>query len=229
MHEGNVSISLGMKGIPSIAESIQVLRNCKLAKYADATLIAHAISTKKSLQFIQDARKKQTNIYSTVSYLNLVADHNMLEGYDSNYKVTPPLRLPSDSRDLFNAVIKGRIDAIISNHVPLESEKKFLEFPYATPGALGLETCFPALNTRYGENHLDVIIDALSVGPRRILNIPIPRINTGEKANLTIFDPDVEWTYEKTASVSDNSPFTGTSFTGKAIAIINGSKFHISK
>lgn len=229
MHEGSVSISLGMKGIPSIAESIQVLRNCKLAKYADATLIAHAISTKKSLHFIQEARKKQAHIYSTVSYLNLVADHNMLEGFDSNYKVTPPLRLPSDSKDLFNAVKKGRIDAIISNHVPLESEKKFLEFPYASPGAIGLETCFAALNSKYGENQLDVIINALSVGPRRILNIPIPRINIGEKANLTIFDPEIKWTYDKSASLSDNSPFIGASFTGKAIAIINGSKLHISK
>ncbi|NNF36626.1 MAG: amidohydrolase family protein [Saprospiraceae bacterium] len=229
MHEGSVSISLGMKGIPSIAESIQVLRNCKLAKYSDATLIAHAISTKKSLQFIQDAKKKQTNIYSTVSYLNLVADHNMVEGFDSNFKVTPPLRLPSDSKDLFTAVKKGRIDAIISNHVPLESEKKFLEFPYATPGAIGLETCFSALNSKYGENNLDVIINALSVGPRRILNIPIPSIKTGAKANLTIFDPDMDWTYEKTASLSDNSPYKGDSFKGKPIAIINGSRFHISK
>jgi dihydroorotase len=228
MHEGEISITLGMKGIPSIAESIQVQRNCKLTKYTDSTLILHAISTKKSLQFIQEARKKNTSIYATVSYLNLVADHNKLHEFDSNYKVTPPLRLPSDSRDLFNALKKGRIDAIVSNHVPLESEKKFLEFPYATPGAIGLETCFSALNTKYGTSGLNTIIEGLTTGPRRILNIPIPKIISGEKANLTIFDPDLKWTYEKSASLSDNSPYIGTTFTGKSIAIINGSKYHIS-
>ena len=228
MHEGNVSITLGMKGIPSIAESIQIQRNCKLTKYANSSLIAHAISSKKSLNLLQEATKKNIDVKSTVSYMNLVADHRMLENFNSNFKVTPPLRLESDSKDLFNAVRKGRIDAIVSNHVPLESEKKLLEFPYATPGAIGLETCFAALNTTYG-SHLDVIVHALSESPRSILNIPIPRVSTGEKANLTLFDPDTKWTFEKSASLSQNSPFIGREFTGRTVATINGSKYHISK
>ena len=229
MHEGGMSISLGMKGIPAIAEVIQVQRNCKLLKYANASLIAHAISSKKSLDYINEGIKKKLNISATVPYLNLVADHEMVEDFDSNYKVTPPLRLPSDSRDLFNALTKGKISAIISNHVPLESERKMLEFPYATPGAIGLETVFAALITRYGKVHLDSIVEALSYGPRSILNINIPKIEIDQRANITLFDPDIEWIFNETASISQNSPFLGNQFKGKVVGIINGSRYHISR
>ncbi len=222
MHEGDVSITMGLKGIPSISEGVQVSRNIALSRYANARLIFHAVSSKKSLQFIQQETKKGTDLKVTVSYMNLVSEHSDLEGFNVNYKVIPPIRSKSDQNALIEGIKKGRIDSIISNHLPLEVEQKMLEFPYATPGAIGLETCFAALSSKYRSSELENIIHALSIGPRRILNIPTPAIRTGVKANLTLFDPDIEWTYDSQKSISSNSPFLGKKFKGKVVGIING-------
>ena len=123
------------------------------------------------------------------------------------------------------------LDYISSNHYPLEVEKKHLEYPYASHGAIGLETCFAALCSNLSaELDLDTIIQKLGIGPRKALNMPVPKIEKGEKAKLTVFDPGAKWTYqeENIQSLSNNSPFINQNFQGRVIATINGTNISIS-
>ncbi len=228
MHEGEMSVTLGLKGIPDIAESMQIQRDITLHSYTGGKLILHNISGEKACQIIADAQKYNDNIKATTPYINLIANHEKLTGFNVNYKVFPPIKEESDRSALFIAVKKGNIQAIVSNHRPLEVEKKMLEFPYATPGATGLETCFPAMNTYFKGKHIEVFIRALSIGPRQILHLPVPEIKTGEEVNLTLFDPDIEWTFNESFSLSKNNPFLGQQFTGKVIGTILGGKMNMN-
>lgn len=228
MHEGEMSVTLGLKGIPDIAESMQVQRDITLHSYTGGKLILHNISGKKACQIIADAQKDNVNLKATTPYLNLITNHEKLAGFNVNYKVFPPLKEENDRVMLIEALKKGNIQAIVSNHRPLEIEKKMLEFPYATPGTTGLETCFPALNTFFKGKHLEIIVRSLSVGPRQILNLTVPEIKTGELANITFFDPDIEWVFNDSQSLSKNNPFLGQTFTGKVIGTILGGKMNMN-
>jgi dihydroorotase len=121
---------------------------------------------------------------------------------------------------LIKGLRDGTIDAIISNHYPIEEEGKKLEYPYAKFGANGLETCFAALNTYATNLEIEILIDKLTSGPAAILGIEIENLVIGEKANITIFDKAREWVYEKSLSKSDNNPFLGQKLIGKVIETI---------
>ncbi len=231
IHEGSISTSMGMKGSPSLAEELTVYRDIQLNSYAESKLCLHMISAADSISIIKNQKKKDQNVTSGVSYLNLIKTHEDLTDFDSNLKVKPILRSTKDRKALQKGLLDDTIDYISSNHVPLEIEKKHLEYPYASHGAIGLETTFAALNTYVASSvDLDTIIEKLTTGPRSIFNIEMPSIAVGEVAKLTIFDPSIEWTYEEQSikSTSNNSPFIGDTFTGKVKATVNGSKVYIS-
>lgn len=226
IHEGDVSTSLGMKGSPSLAETLTTYRDVQLQEYADSRLCIHLVSSKESIEVIKKAKKSNNNIVSGVSYLNLVKSHDDLKDFDSNLKVKPILRDRLDQKSLRKSVSDDTLDYISSNHYPLEIEKKHLEFPYASHGAIGLETCFSMLCTDAAKDlSIESIVHKISVGPREALGMEIPQLEKGAQAKLTIFDPSIKWKYEESdiQSLSHNSPFINYEFEGKVLATVNGS------
>lgn len=230
LHEGEISTKLGMKGIPALSETLMLKRDLDLLAYTDSRLHVHNISTAESVKLIKTAKSKGLNVTASVSIMNLIYSHESLENFDPNYKVTPPLREQKDVKALWKGVLDGTIDIINSNHTPLETEAKKLEFVYADFGITGLQTIFPLLNTHFGNSlSTEGLVNLLAIQPRKILNLPIPTIKEGETANLTVFDSTTEWTFSKkdVQSKSYNTPHIGATFTGKVIGIIKGTHSNI--
>jgi dihydroorotase len=144
-----------------------------------------------------------------------------LTGFDSLYKVKPPLRTKDDVDALIEGLKDGTIDAIVSQHTPHEIEFKDVEFEVAEYGMIGLQTAFP-LSLKTGLD-INTVIQKLAVGPREILNIEVPVITEGQPANLVVFDPHAEWEYngKNNRSKSANSPFIGQQLTGKILLTCN--------
>jgi len=224
MHEGVSSTTLGMKGIPALAEELMTRRDISLAEYTDSNLHLSSVSTAGSIGLIKEARSNGINVTASVAALNLALDDAHLVGFDSNYKVLPPLREKNDIKALLKALKNGHIDFVTSNHNPHDEESKKLEFPLADFGVIGLETTYALLNTYLGKQcSQEEFVTWLSINARKILRLPVPSLEAGEQANLTIFDPNQQWTYskDKILSKSHNSPFIGTTFTGKVLGVVN--------
>jgi dihydroorotase len=221
MHEGEMSTMLGMKGAPYLAESMMLKRDIDLLNYCNSKLCSYGISSAESVKLIKEAKKNGAKISCTVPYLNLVKTDNDLAQFDSNLKLQPPLRKKSDLAELVKGLKEDTIDAIVSNHCPIEEEGKKLEYPYAKFGASGIETVFSALNTHCPQLDLETLIYKLSYGPRTILNIASEGIQVGAKADMTLFSPSIEWKFDSTKSKSKNNPFFGQYFKGKAIEVLS--------
>ncbi len=227
MHEGVVSTMLGMKGIPALAEELMARRDIALARYTDARLHLSNISTTSSVGMVKEARRKGMKLTASTTAMNLIFDDNKLADYDTHYKVMPPLREKKDCKALLKALKTGTLDFISSNHMPLEEEVKKLEFPQACFGAIGLETTYALLNTYLGDQCTqEEFVHWLSLNARAIFRLPTPRIETGELANCTLFHPKVKWTFTESdiRSKSRNSPYLGTTFTGKVLAVANNAQ-----
>jgi dihydroorotase len=152
-------------------------------------------------------------------------------GFDSNYKLNPPLRTKNDIESLRKGIADGTIDAITSDHRPQDIESKDVEFDHASNGMIGLESLFGLVNSNKGKLKLEHIIDAISNKPREILKLKSLVIKEGEAANITIFNPQKEWTFEKRSirSKSNNSPLLGKQFIGKVIGVINKKQLQLNK
>lgn len=221
MHEGEISTMLGLKGAPYLSETMMVKRDIDLLHYTSGKLCVHGIAASESVKLIKEAKKSGANISCTVPYLNLIKTDQDLLTFDSSLKVQPPLRKKSDATELIKGLKDGTIDAIISNHYPIEEEGKKLEYTYAKFGASGIETVFAALNTHCLNLDLETLIYKLTYGPRNILQVPTEGIQVGAKAELTLFSPSTEWKFEHSASKSNNNPFIGQFFRGKVIDVLS--------
>ncbi len=231
INEGETSTKLGLKGIPALAEEVMVNRNIFLAEYTNAPIHISNISTGKSVELIRQAKAKGLKVTASVNAYNIAIDDSALNNFDSNYKLNPPLRTKSDLEALRKGIVDGTIDCITSDHRPQDIESKNLEFDNASNGMIGLETCFSLINSNKGKIKLEQIIDSITVNPRNILKLPLLKIAEGEKANITLFNPTMEWTFEKKYihSKSANTPFIGTKFIGKVLGIINNKQSHLNK
>lgn len=223
VNEGEVATRLGLKGIPAIAEELMVARNIALAEYNNAAIHFSAIATKGSVKLIRKAKAKGIKVTAGVNYYNLFLTDEMLVGFDANYKVNPVLRTADDVEALVEGVIDGTIDIINSDHSPENIENKDLEFDFAAYGMLGLEPLFPTLNTYVAEKiGLDKLITLLTINPRKLVGKPVPNFKEGAKANITLFNPTVQFTFgkEHIGSKSKNTPFIGAELTGQVVGII---------
>jgi len=222
IHEGKVSASLGLAGIPSIAEEIIVQRDIQLAAYTGSKLHMHALSSASSMAYLQKAKSENQKITCDVPAMHLMMEDKDVSDFDSYKKVLPPLRSKKDRKALIKAVRDGVVDHISSIHTPLEVETKECEFTYASFGSIGLETAFAIAHTVLRDvMPLDDIISKFSSGPRSILGLTVPALAKGMMAELTFFDPGIEWTYEGSShSLSENDALLNTKFTGKVIGTL---------
>lgn len=228
MHEGMTSTSMGLKGIPNIAEELMLQRDLYLAEYTNSRLLASNISTAGAVDMIRNAKRRGIKVTASVPAMNLIFEDTDLINFDTNLKVWPPLREELDIRALKKGLAEGIIDFISSNHNPFNKEEKELEFLYAKFGAIGLETAYSAANTALmDELKLNELVEKFAIRPREILKLDVPKIEKGAKANLTLFHPKEEWVFSESdiKSKSRNSPFIGKKMVGKIIGVINNNQF----
>ncbi len=219
VNEGIVSTRLGLKGIPNLAEELMVARNLFLLEYTGGKLHIPTISTTKSVALIREAKNKGLQVTCSVAVHNLVLTDEKLDGFDTRYKVSPPLRTNFDRIALIKGVLDNTIDVITSDHNPIDIEHKKMEFDLAKNGTIGLESAFGALLTVLP---LDKIVEKLTAG-RAIFKLKSNSIAEGNLANLTLFTTENDWTFSKEniLSKSKNSAFLDTKMKGKAIGIYN--------
>ncbi|MBK8564790.1 MAG: dihydroorotase [Saprospiraceae bacterium] len=227
MHEGVMSTSLGMKGVPALAEELMLRRDIYLVEYTGSRLHVLNISTAGSVELVREAKARGLQVTASVAAMNLACDDHLLSEFDPNFKVMPPIRELSDMEALRAGLADGTIDCITSNHTPLDPEAKNLEFPFADFGAIGLETAF-GLSWMHLYNSLTIsqMVEKLAVAPRKLLGLAEPKLGPGEPACLTIFNPNSEWTFTQKdiQSRSKNTPFVGWRLKGKVLGVVNKGK-----
>jgi dihydroorotase len=218
-NEGIVSTRLGLKGIPNLAEELLVARNLFILEYTGGKLHIPTISTTKSVALIKEAKAKGLPVTCSVAVHHLVMTDEKLDGFDTRYKVSPPLRKEVDRKALLEGVLDGTIDMITSDHNPIDIEHKKMEFDWAKNGTIGLESAFGSLLTVLP---LEVVVSKLTSG-KSLFGIENQIINEGSKATITLFNPSTEsiFTKENILSKSKNSAFIGQTMKGKVYGIVN--------
>lgn len=226
MHEGIHSTTLGLKGMPRIAEEVAVGRNLDLLGYAGGKLHFSKLSTAKAIDLVRAAKKKGLHVTCDVTGYQPVLDDSVLADFDTNYKVNPPLREKPDTDALLKGLKDGTIDILCSGHLPHDDESKFLEFDQAEFGMINLQTFASQIATLSEEVELDDLILKITDHPRRLLGMEVPTIEVEAKANLTLFDLTREWTFQSDDNLSKakNSPWLGQKLVGKATGVVNNSR-----
>ncbi|MDT0676832.1 dihydroorotase [Autumnicola musiva] len=217
------STSLGLKGIPNLAEELQVARDLYILEYTGGKLHIPTISTAKSVKLIRDARKKGLDVSCSVAVHNLIFTDDRLQEFDTNAKVLPPLRTKEDIKALIKGIKDGTVDMVTGDHQPIDIEHKKVEFENALYGTIGLETAFGALCNIFSTEET---VRLLTAGKTRF-GIDNPEIKEGEKADLSLFLPKENYSFskEEILSTSKNSIFLGHSLKGKAFGIITQKGF----
>ncbi len=226
MNEGRMSTRLGIPGIPNAAESIQIARNIELARLTGGRVhIAH-MSVKEGVELVRRAKEEGLPVTCEVTPHHLLFSDEDLGTFNTNLKMNPPLRTPEDIAALERGIKEGVVDVFASDHAPHTLEDKDVEFDAAPFGILGLETMLGVVLKQVVQRSilpLEQALQKMIVNPRQILNLPVPQLKKGEPANLTIFSPDVPFTYDLKASKSKsrNAPYDGMEFPGKVFGVIN--------
>ncbi len=225
MHEGVNSTRLGLKGMPRIAEEIAITKHLEILNYAGGRLHLSKISTAKSIELVRAAKKKLNLTCDVTSYQALL-DDSVLADFDTNYKVNPPLRERADNDAIIRGLKDGTIDVICSGHLPQDHESKDVEFDHAEFGMINLQTF--AANLASLSKHVDweTLLEKVTIGPRQVLNMEVPRIAEEEKANLTLLNPERTWTLDEKSNTSrsKNSPWFGRELKGKVAAVFNNNR-----
>lgn len=226
MHEGPESTMLGLKGMPRIAEEVAISKNLELLAYAGGRLHAAKLSTAKSIDLIRQAKKKGLNVSCDIAAYQPLYTDEVLNDFDTNYKVNPPLREKSDQDALIKGLKDGTIDVLVSNHVPHDVESKFLEFDLAEFGMINMQTFASQLVSLSRSVDMEHLIEKVTDAPRRLLKRPPVIVDVDTKANLTLLDPNREWVFtpELNYSKAKNSPWLGNTLKGKVVAVFNNSK-----
>lgn len=218
VNEGVTSTMLGLKGIPSFAETLQIARDIAILKYTGGRLHIPTISTAASVEMIKEAKASGLNISCSVNIAHLILTDSVLETFDTRYKILPPIRLDKDRLALLDGLANGTIDGVTSDHHPLTIEEKKVEFEQALYGSIGMESAFPALNKLVGTEKAVTYLQGL----RKVFGIPEQTIKEGSVANLSLFQPDGEWAFKKEYILSSqtNSSLLGQSMKGNVYGIL---------
>ena len=222
MNEGVNSIKLGLKGNPSLSESIMVQRDLELANLINTKIHVPHVSTSEALLHIKRMKKNNPKISAEVTPHHLYFNDQQLSTYNTNFKVAPPIRSENNRKALIKGVKDGTIDCIATDHAPHTVEEKEASFDMAPFGMIGLESCFGVINKILGLP-ITQIIKLVTKNPRAIMSFNNNLFDIGSHLELTIIDPDMEWVFsEKNIfSKSKNSPFLGETLKGKVIYTIS--------
>ena len=224
MHEGKLSLLLGLKGMPALAEEIDTVRDILLARETGAHIhIAH-VSTRGALEAVRRAKNEGINVTCEVTPHHFTLTDVSVEGYDTNTKMSPPLRSTEHLEAILEGLKDGTIDAIATDHAPHHADEKALEYDRAPFGITGLETAIGlAFNELVHKGVIDLarLVELCSTNPAKIFRLKDRgTLTPGSIADITIIDPELKWTYRNTdsRSKSRNSPFDSWDFTGRAVA-----------
>jgi len=225
MNENINSTKLGLKGNPALAEELQIVRDLFLLEYTEGKLHIPTISTSKSVELIREAKAKKLDVTCSVAIHNICFTDDKLQDFDTNFKVLPPLRTQNDIDALIEGLRDGTIDMVTTDHNPIDIENKKVEFDHASYGTIGLESAFGALQNIYTTKKT---VALLTKGKSRF-GIEEYAINEGQKANFSLFNPDVKYTFSENDihSKSKNSCFLGSELKGKAYGIIANNKIEL--
>jgi dihydroorotase len=231
MHEGAVSLRLGLPGIPAAAEDVMVGRDIALAQLTGGHLHVAHISSATSVEMVREARQAGIRVTAEVSPHHLWLTDAAVEDYNTNAKMAPPLRTAADRDALRAGLADGTIDAIATDHAPHHKDEKDCEFQSAANGVVGLETLLPLTLRLVHEGLLDLptALAKVTCRPARILGLPTGTIEVGAPADVAVIDPELEWTVrrEQLRTKSKNTPFEGWTMRGRAVlTIVDGRIVH---
>lgn len=225
VNEGMASTKTGLKADPGISEIIELERNIRLLEYTKGNLHCTGVSTKTGVELIRAAKAKGLSITADVHGSHLIYNEEAVLGFDSLYKMMPPLRFEEDRKALWEGIMDGTIDTIVSDHRPNDKEEKDVEFDNASYGNITLQTNFAALQLAQ-EFDLNKVIDCLTDKPRKILGLASNSIIEGNEADLTLFCPEKNWKFEKAHICSNtlNTPYIDQEMKGYVVGVINNGK-----
>ncbi|MDO4587982.1 MAG: dihydroorotase [Planctomycetia bacterium] len=234
MHEGFVSMLLGLRGMPTAAEDVMVSRDITLAEITGARLHIMHVSTEGSVSAIRRAKDRGVRVTAEVTPHHLTLTDECLKSYSTNYKMNPPLRSTDHLQACLHGLLDDTIDAIASDHAPHAAEKKMREITVAPFGIVGLETSLALMIETFIEPELltwSQLIEKMSLNPAKILGIPKGTLAVGADADLTIIDPNRVWTVEESElhSQSKNTPYLGRMLKGQAETVIVAGKIKFQR
>ncbi len=226
MHEGEWSLRLGLRGAPALAEESDAMRDCALAELTGARVHLAHVSTRGAIEAVRRAKERGLEVTCEVAPHHFTLSDEAVEGYDTNMKMSPPLRSREHLEAIVEAIADGTIDAIATDHAPHHADEKALEFDHAPFGITGLETAVGlALDRLVHRGHvgLERLVELCSVNPARIFRLAERgTLRRGAWGDVTILDPDQRWTFDasRSKSKSRNTPFDGWTMQGAAVATI---------
>lgn len=228
-HEGWTALRLGIPGVPAASEELAIAREILLAKQTGGKIHLQHISTKMGVALLRMAKQEGLPVTGETAPHYFTLTDAAIEGYNTNAKMNPPLRGEEDRMAILEGLLDGTIDAIATDHAPHEEYSKRCEFVVAANGILGLETALPLSLSLLAGGTADPLrlFGLLTTGPARVLGLPGKgALRRGADADVTVVDPEMEWTYEEREirSKSRNSPFLGWTLRGRAVATIVGGK-----
>ena len=229
VHEGDVSKRLGVPGILSACESVQIARDVLLAETANCHYHVCHVSTKESVRVIRDAKRAGIRVTAEVSPHHLLLTEDDMIELDTNFKMNPPLRSKADQAALFEGLMDGTIDFIATDHAPHAAEEKATDMTQAPFGIVGLETAFPLLYTHLvqtGKMTLHELVSSMTSKPATVFHLPYGELKEGAVADITLVDLDKTITIDKTTfySKGKNTPFDGWEVNGVPILTIAAGK-----
>jgi dihydroorotase len=232
MNESPLSLQMGLKGFPGVAEDVMIARDIELARFTKGKVHICHVSTARGVELIRRAKNDGIAVTCEVAPHHLVLSEESVSTYDTNFKMMPPLKGHEDIDGLMAGLADGTIDAIASDHAPHDRDSKMVEFSRATVGILGLQTSLPLLVEMClsGRISRTRMVDLLAYGPSRAFGLPYGTLKVGSAADIVVLDPKKEWCFSEASvrSKSKNSPFLGRKLTGASEHVFVGGRHVVS-
>lgn len=232
MNEGALSLKMGLKGFPGVAEDVMIARDIELARFTKGKVHICHVSTARGVELIRRAKNDGIAVTCEVAPHHLVLSEQAVANYDTNCKMMPPLKGNEDIEGLIAGLSDGTIDAIASDHAPHDRDSKLVEFSRATVGILGLQTSLPLLveMCKAGTLSRTRMVELLSYGPARSFGLPYGALRVGSPADVVVLDPAREWVFaeEQVRSKSKNTPFIGKRMIGATVHVFVGGRQVVS-
>jgi dihydroorotase len=230
VHEGYWSTLLGLPGWPAAGEEVVVMRNILLAELCDHQIHCQHVTTAGSVRLLREARARGVKISGEVCPHHIALTDEAIQNFETNYKMNPPLRSQADVDALLEGIADGTLSILCSDHAPHANFEKEVEFDAAPFGIIGLETelglFLDLLVHKHRKIGIDRLVEMYTIEPARLLKVDAGTLSVGGRADVTLLDPELEWTVrvDQFQSASRNSPFDGWKLKGRAVRTIVGGK-----